>query len=75
MGITRAQSSLTLSYAKTRQKFGETQHCEPSRFLFELPEQDLEGAEHTESKLSENEKRQQGLNAFADLQAMLGSVD
>jgi ATP-dependent DNA helicase Rep len=75
VGITRAESSLTLSYAKTRQKFGETRHCEPSRFLFELPEDDLEGAEHTQSKLSETEKRQQGLNAFADLQAMLGATD
>jgi len=75
VGITRAQSSLTLSYAKTRQKFGETRHCEPSRFLFELPEDDLEGAQHTQSKLSPGEKHQQGLNAFADLQAMLGAAD
>jgi len=75
VGITRAQSSLTLCYAKTRQKFGETQHCEPSRFLFELPEEDLEGAEHTDSKLSPSEKHQQGLNTFADLQAMLGAAD
>ncbi|MFT5221038.1 MAG: ATP-dependent DNA helicase Rep [Planctomycetota bacterium] len=75
VGITRAESSLSLSYAKTRQKFGETQHCEPSRFLYELPEDDLEGAEHTVSKLSESEKREQGLNTFADLKAMLASSD
>jgi ATP-dependent DNA helicase Rep len=75
VGLTRAEKSLTLSYAKTRQKFGEVQHCEPSRFLFELPEADLEGAEHTASKLSEGEKKQQGLNHFADLQAMLGAAD
>ena len=75
VGITRAEKTLTLSHAKTRQKFGETQHCEPSRYLFELPEADLEGAEHTASKLSDGEKKQQGLNHFADLQAMLGAVD
>ena len=75
VGVTRAEKTLTLSHAKTRQKFGEIQHCEPSRFLFELPEADLEGAEHTASKLSEGEKKQQGLNAFADLQAMLGTPD
>ena len=75
VGITRAKSTLTLSYAKTRQKFGETQHCEPSRFLFELPEQDLEGAEHTQSKFSEEEKHKQGLDTFADLKALLGAAD
>ena len=75
VGVTRAKKTLTLSHSKTRQKFGETQHCEPSRFLFELPEEDLEGAEHTASKLSKDEKKQQGLNTFADLQAILGTPD
>ena len=75
VGITRAATTLTLSYAKTRQKFGELQHCEPSRFLYELPEADLEGAEHTLSKLSETEKHQRGLDAFADLNALLGTAD
>ncbi len=75
VGITRAEQTLTICHAKTRQKFGELQHCEPSRFLFELPEEDLDGAEHLASKLSENEKKQQGLNTFADLKAMLNSVD
>ena len=75
VGITRAASNLTLSYAKTRQKFGELQHCEASRFLYELPEDDLEGAEHTASKLSESEKHQRGLDTFADLKALLGTSD
>jgi ATP-dependent DNA helicase Rep len=73
VGITRAGKSLTLSYAKTRQRFGENTQCEASRFLLELPEADLEGAEHVASKLSTVEKKQQGLNHFADLQAMLGA--
>ena len=75
VGITRAAQSLTISYAKTRQRFGEMQHCEPSRFLLELPEDDLEGAEHVASKLSDSEKHQLGLDAFADLKAMLGTAD
>jgi ATP-dependent DNA helicase Rep len=75
VGITRAAQSLTLCYAKTRQKFGEMQHCEASRFLFELPEADLEGAEHVASKLSESEKHQRGLDTFADLKALLGSTN
>ncbi len=75
VGITRAARNLTLTYAKTRHKFGELLQCEPSRFLFELPEDDLEGAEHTASKLSEEEKHQRGLDAFADLKALLGTTD
>ena len=71
VGITRAEQTLTLSHAKTRQRFGEIQQCEASRFLFELPEQDLEGAEHVVSNLTADEKKQQGLSHFADLQAML----
>ena len=75
VGITRAASNLTLSYAKTRQKFGDMLQCEVSRFLYELPEDDLEGAEHTISKLSDDEKHQRGLDTFADLKALLGTAD
>ncbi len=75
VGITRAASNLTLSYAKTRQKFGDMLQCEVSRFMYELPEADLEGAEHTLSKLSDSEKHQRGLDTFADLKALLGSAD
>ena len=75
VGITRAASSLSLRYAKTRQKFGELLQCEASRFLYELPESDLEGAEHTTSKLSADEKHQRGLDTFADLKALLGTAD
>ena len=74
IGITRAASSLILSYAKTRQEFGETMQCEPSRFIYELPEDD-QGAEHTQSELSESEKHQRGLDTFADLKALLGTAD
>ena len=42
VGITRAQRNLTITYAKKRQRYGEAIECEPSRFLQELPEDDLE---------------------------------
>ena len=41
VGITRARRSLTLSYAEKRRKYGEDQACEPSRFLKELPADEL----------------------------------
>ena len=42
VGITRAKRNLTITYAKKRQRYGESVECEPSRFLDELPEDDLE---------------------------------
>ncbi|HIL39558.1 MAG TPA: ATP-dependent DNA helicase Rep, partial [Methylococcales bacterium] len=44
VGITRAQKTLTLSYCSHRSRYGELISCEPSRFLDELPEEDLEWA-------------------------------
>ncbi|HEX7964633.1 MAG TPA: DNA helicase Rep [Gammaproteobacteria bacterium] len=41
VGITRARQTLTLSYADKRKKYGEEIACEPSRFLKELPVDDL----------------------------------
>ena len=40
VGLTRARETLTLSFAKSRRRYGETVPCGPSRFLDELP-QDL----------------------------------
>jgi ATP-dependent DNA helicase Rep len=41
VGITRARETLTLSYADQRKKYGEVIACVPSRFLGELPPEDL----------------------------------
>ncbi len=41
VGITRAQRSLTLTLAARRSRQGEKQECSPSRFLAELPSEDL----------------------------------
>ncbi len=42
VGITRAMQTLTLSYAQQRTRYGELTDCQPSRFLQELPEDELE---------------------------------
>jgi ATP-dependent DNA helicase Rep len=42
VGITRAQKTLTLTYASKRRRAGEWESCEPSRFLSELPNGDIE---------------------------------
>ena len=42
VGITRAQKTLTLTYASKRRRAGEWESREPSRFLSELPADDLE---------------------------------
>ena len=41
VGITRAQRALWFSMCRERRQFGETLRCEPSRFLMELPQDDL----------------------------------
>jgi DNA helicase-2/ATP-dependent DNA helicase PcrA len=38
VAITRAKVKLSISYALQRYRFGSLRHCEPSRFLSELPE-------------------------------------
>ena len=38
---TRAKRTLTFSYARQRKRYGEIVECTPSRFLSELPEEDL----------------------------------
>jgi len=41
VGITRAKETLSITLAKKRKQFGEVIDCIPSRFLDELPEDDL----------------------------------
>lgn len=41
VGITRAQRSLVMTLANTRKRYGEKVDCEESRFLRELPPEDL----------------------------------
>ena len=41
VGITRAQRTLTLSFCRARKRFGQVEQVEPSRFLAELPPDEL----------------------------------
>ncbi len=41
VAITRAKNRLTISYAKTRYEYGEIRTMQPSRFIRELPEKNL----------------------------------
>ena len=53
VGITRAQQTLTMTMASKRRQFGETLDCEQSRFIEELPQEDLTfqgGGEATEEE-------------------------
>ena len=41
VGVTRAERSLTMSYSRSRKRYGEQQSTTPSRFLDELPLDDI----------------------------------
>ena len=42
VGVTRAKQTLTITLARQRKQFGELLDCAPSRFLDELPQEDLQ---------------------------------
>ncbi len=70
VGVTRAKKTLTLSYTQRRKRAGEWYSCEPSRFLSELPEDDLEWTDGKETK--DPEKRQErGRAHLANLRGLL----
>jgi len=71
VGITRAQKSLTLTYAKKRRKYGEDTPCDPSRFLEELPEAVIQWEGKPGVELSEAEQKEMGNAHLANLKAML----
>ncbi len=71
VGVTRAQRTLTLSLAQRRRRGGERVVCRPSRFLEELPREDLrwEGVGH---ELPKEERQERGRAHLANLKGMLG---
>jgi ATP-dependent DNA helicase Rep len=56
VGITRARRNLTLSYASKRKQFGEVLNTTHSRFLDELPFDDLHWEGHSENTPEMSEK-------------------
>ncbi|MCL5042051.1 MAG: DNA helicase Rep [Gammaproteobacteria bacterium] len=70
VGITRARQTLTFTFAARRRQFGEVIDCLPSRFLDELPDDDLEW-EGTDDAPPE-QKQARGNNALSDIRSLLG---
>lgn len=72
VGITRAKRTLALTLCKKRKQFGEWQSCEPSRFISELPSDDLE----TEGKgeMDPERNRTRGKQTLAGLRNLLDDL-
>ena len=71
VGITRARQTLTLTLARQRKTYGELMDCTPSRFLDELPADDLEW-EGRADKEDPDKKQARGKDAIAGLRSLLG---
>ncbi|GAB1049944.1 MAG: DNA helicase Rep [Shewanella algae] len=69
VGITRAQKELWFMLCRERRQFGETMRCEPSRFLMELPQDDLIW-ENRKPQQSEQQRMETGKANIANLRDM-----
>ena len=69
VGITRAQKSLNISWCKKRKRAGEMEMCEPSRFIAELPKDDVR---HFGNPFNDSEANKDfGKEKMANIRAML----
>ncbi|MDD5267798.1 MAG: DNA helicase Rep [Methylococcales bacterium] len=69
VGITRAQRTCTFSYCTHRKRYGEISECEPSRFLNELPADELEWV--NKKQLTPEVIKERGKANLANLKTML----
>ena len=71
VGITRAQKSLHISWCRKRKRAGETEACEPSRFIEELPQEDVR---HSGVAVNSDPaaSKELGRERMAQIRAMLG---
>jgi ATP-dependent DNA helicase Rep len=68
VGITRAQRTLTMTLAATRKQFGEMSETTPSRFLDELPRDDVEWENFSEQSPEKNlAKAEETLSSLLNL--------
>lgn len=68
VGITRARETLSMTMAKKRRQYGETIKCKPSRFIDELPADDLQWQGSEEASEEANaERAQETLAGLRDL--------
>ncbi len=70
VGITRARNSLTFTLARRRRRYGETVICEPSRFLAELPDGELDRPDTREQ--SPEERLERGKAHLSALKGLFG---
>lgn len=70
VGITRAQRTLTMSLAAQRKRYGDTSDCEPSRFLQELPQDDLHWS-GSGIEVNKEEQHERGMSHLAALRGLL----
>lgn len=70
VGITRAQQELILTYAKERRMFGETATPELSRFVAEMPQDDL-AYEMRKQPQNQQQRMEKGKANIANLRARL----
>ena len=71
VGITRAKKTLHFTYALHRKRYGEVVTCEPSRFLNELPADDLQW-EGKGGNANPEQKQERGAAHVAHLRNLLG---
>ncbi len=71
VGITRAKRTLCITLASKRRQYGQEIDCLPSRFLDELPQEDLQWEGRGDE--SAEVKKEQGKASLSALKAMLNS--
>ena len=73
VGITRAKKNLTLSFTSKRKRYGEVIDCQPSRFIDELPADDLQWAGEG-VEVCKQERQQRGQAHLANLKSLLAET-
>ncbi|MCX2958109.1 MAG: ATP-binding domain-containing protein, partial [Serratia symbiotica] len=73
VGITRAQKTLIFTLCRERRQYGELVRPEPSRFLLELPQDDLTW-ESGPKVISPQERMQKGQSHLANIRAQLAKA-
>lgn len=73
VGITRAQKALTFTLCRERRQFGELVRPEPSRFLLELPQDDLVW-ENARKAVSAEERMEKGKGHLANIREQLAKA-
>jgi len=68
VGITRAQETLALSLCAQRRRRGASGECQPSRFLDELPPEDLAWED---AVLTDDQRKERAQSQMANLRALL----